>query len=127
LLDPADPEDPLLISFDMEGHTIVTPGCTDPWEIQRVKYSVERYYLDFPALMDKRKVLWNECWNRIQQYLKELNSYKETNSLIAKDQAKEKAKQIRAMLHEKEELSSVARACVIGTGDPRVVNLLQSM
>ncbi len=50
-----------------------------------------------------------------------------TNSLIAKELAKEKLKQIRAMVHEKEELSSVARACVIGTGDPRLVNILQNM
>jgi hypothetical protein len=42
LLDPADPDDPALISFNMLGHAIVPPELTDTWEIERAKYSIER-------------------------------------------------------------------------------------
>ena len=29
-------------------------------------------HLDFPPLMDKRKAVWTECWNSVQEDLKEL-------------------------------------------------------
>lgn len=127
LLDPADPDDPSLISFDFEGHAIPDPGLTDPWEAERVKYSVERYNLDFPPLMDKRKVIWNDCWTRIQQYLTELSNYQRLNSPVAFQLSKDKAREIRAMLCDDQELSSVARACLLSTGDSRVIGLLRTV
>lgn len=126
LLDPADPHDPSLLSFNVEGRAIPVAGCTDPWDIARVKYSVERYNLDFPALMDKRKLIWNECWTRIEQYRAELHNYHQTKSPVARQQAREKAEQIRAMIAEEVELSSVAKACIIGSGDPRIISLLNN-
>lgn len=127
LLDPADPDDPALLSFDLNGNAIPAPGITDDWDLERVGYSIERYNLnDYPPLVDQRKLVWTECWNAIQQYLAELEGYQRTRSPIARQQFKEKAQQIRTMLHPDREFSSVAHACLMGSGDPRVGGLLRS-
>jgi hypothetical protein len=127
LLDPIDEDDPGLLSFNMEGRAIPAAYLTDAWEIERVKYSVERYNLDFPPLMDKRKAVWAECWNRIQEYLKELATYRaDKTNVIARDRYKQALKHVRELMHEKREMSAVARACVLSSGDPRVTGILQS-
>ena len=57
LLDPIDKDDPVLLSYNVEGRAIPAALLTDAWEKARVKYSVERYNLDFPPLMDKRNAV----------------------------------------------------------------------
>ncbi|MEW6210939.1 MAG: hypothetical protein AB1631_21420 [Acidobacteriota bacterium] len=128
LLDPADEDDPNLLSFNVEGRAIPAPSIDDEWDKLRVTYSVKRLNLDFPPLMDKRKTVWNACWTRIQEYRDELAKYHASGgkNLIALNQFKEKARAIREMLRETEELSAVARACVLSAGDPRLAGLLQS-
>lgn len=127
LLDPADPDDPNLLSFDLEGKAIPAPDLNDEWDRKRVEYSVKRYNLDFGPLEAKRKIVWSNCWTHIQQYRQELQRLNDdaTNS-IARNQVKEKAKTIRDMLEADKEFSAVARACVLSSRDPRVVRLLQS-
>lgn len=126
LLDPIDDGDPNLISFNVVGRAIPAPGIDDAWDKERVTYSVERFNLDFPPLMEKRKVIWNECWQRIQSYKNELQHLKNNDNAIARTQAREALRCIREMIRPEKELSSVARACVLSTGDPRIVGLLQS-
>jgi len=99
----------------------------DDWEKLRVEYSIERYRLDFPQLADKRKATWAECWDRVQEYRKELVAYQaEKANAVARDRYKRAAKHVRAMIRENRELSAVARACIVGAGDPRVVGLLRT-
>lgn len=50
---PSDEDDPWLLSFNVEGRAIPAAHLTDEWEKARVEYSVERYNLDFPPLVDK--------------------------------------------------------------------------
>jgi len=127
LLDPIDEDDPALLSFNVEGRAIPGAHITDEWETTRVKYSVERYNLDFPPLMDKRKTMWAECWSRIQEYLKELATYHaDKTNVIARDRYKQALVSVRKMMREEQELSAVARACVLSSGDRRVLGLLQS-
>lgn len=127
LLDPVDEDDPNLLFFNFEGHAIAAPHVNDAWERTRVEYSVERYNLDFPPLMDKRKTIWAECWSRIEEYRRELGLYQmdPTNS-VARDRFKQAAKRVRAMIREEQELSAVARACVKSSGDERVTGFLTS-
>ena len=127
LLDPAHEDDPGLLSFNLEGRAIPNPHIHDEWEKLRVTYSVERYKLDFPALMNKRKVVWQDCWQHIQDYLDELGKYhKDKNNVIAKEAFRKKAGNIRKMLKADQECSAVARACLLSTGDERVKGLIQS-
>jgi hypothetical protein len=127
LLDPVDYDDPALLSFNLEGRAIAAAHVIDTWERDRVEYSVRRYNLDFPPLMDKRKALWAECWRRVQEYLKELATYHaDTTNAVAKDRYKQAARGVRALMSDEQELSAVARACVLSSGDPRLTGLLQS-
>ena len=126
LLDPSDPEDPNLLFFDFTGSAIPAPHVKNKWDEQRVKQSVQRCNLDFNPLVEKRKMVWNECWQLIEQYLQEAARCDDSDddNLIARNALKEKAKAIRKMTRISQELSSVARACVISTGDPRVIGFL---
>jgi hypothetical protein len=128
LLDPVNAYDSGLLSFNVEGRAIPAPGLDEKWEKVRVLYSIERFNLDFSPLMDKRKAVWHECWNRIQGYRQELATYHASGStnVIARNQFQEKAKDILEMTRAEKEFSAVARACVLSTGDPRVTCLLQS-
>jgi hypothetical protein len=111
----------------MEGRAIPAAHLTDTWEKARVEYSAERYNLDFPPLIDKRKAVWAECWNRVQEYLKELaTSHADKTNVIARDRSKQALKRVRELMHEQRELSAVARAYVLSPGDPRVTGILQS-
>jgi hypothetical protein len=84
-------------------------------------------HLDFPPLMDKRKAVWAECWNCVQEYLKELVLYHagKTN-IITRDRSKQAIKRVRELMHEDRELSAVPRACILSLGDLRVTGILQS-
>lgn len=128
LLDPVDDDDPNLLSFNVEGRAIPVPGINAGWDKERVEYSIERFNLDFPPLMEKRKTIWNECWQRIRSYRHELKLLSDSGGQnpIARSQVKESAKAIREMMRPEKELSSVVRACILSTGDPRLMGLLQS-
>ena len=127
LLDPADPNDPLLISFEMTGDVILSPGIDDEWEKVRVEYSIDRYNLNgYPPLVDKRKLVWSDCWNLIRQYQEELANYQSTKSQFAHEMFKEKIRRIRRMIGPEIEFSSVARSCIMSSGDRRIINIIQS-
>jgi uncharacterized protein (TIGR02646 family) len=127
LLDPADRDDPGLLSFTVDGTAIVAPGVTDDWETARVEYSIERLNLNFGPLADKRKSIWSDCWTQITEYLNELQLYHaDKSNLIAKAGYKQAAGRLRDMIKEERELSSVARACILFSGDKRVISVLQS-
>jgi hypothetical protein len=111
----------------MEGRAIPSPYIHDEWELQRVIYSIERYNLDFPPLMSKRKLVWQNCWQHIEVYLNELGNYqKDSSNAIAKAAFKQEAMNIRKLLTADQECSAVARACLLSAGDKRVQGLLQS-
>ncbi len=127
LLDPVDEDDPVLLFFDLEGHAVAAPHVDDEWEKIRVEYSVERYNLNFPPLMDKRRAVWAECWNRVEEYRRELNLWmRDPGNVIARDRFRQAARHLRAMIREDQELSAVARACMESAGDPRIDGLLRS-
>jgi uncharacterized protein (TIGR02646 family) len=127
LLDPADEDDPALLSFNAEGKAIPAADITDEWEKARVKYSVERYNLDFHALKVKRQAVWQECWRVASEYLKELKTYREdSTNLVAREGCKQAAKKMRKMMSAEQEMSAVARACILSCGDKRLLGLIQS-
>ena len=127
LLDPIDEDDPNLLSFNVNGDVIPVAGLVNAWALERVNFSIQRYKLDFPPLADKRKVIWNECWGRLQTYIHELALYeRDQTNPIARDKFKQAAKEVRQLMRADQELSAVARACVLSSGDDRVKGLLQS-
>jgi hypothetical protein len=127
LLDPADPDDPCLISFNAVGNAIIDSAVDDIWEQSRVNYSIERYRLNsYQPLVDKRKLVWNECGRLVNEYLNNLNMYKTNDSSVARESVRNCAKSIRSMLLPEKEFSTVARACLESFGDKRLSGLLRS-
>ena len=127
LLDPADEDDPSLLFFNFLGEAVPAPYVKGEWERYRVEYSVERYRLDFDPLVQKRRVVWSECWRAIEEYRTELQRYSEDpTKMVAKDRYKQAAQRLRKMIRDDVEMSSVARACIISAGDERLRGLLQS-
>jgi hypothetical protein len=127
LLDPADVDDPGLLGFDVEGRARAAPGVTNPWELERVAYSVTRLKLDYGPLEAKRKTVWAECWTRIETYLDELTKYhSDQQNAYAKAGFKQAMLDIRSMVEPDQELSAVARACVLAFPDKRVAGVLQT-
>lgn len=125
LLDPSDPDDPNLLSFNQEGEAIASPFIDDAWERHRAEVSIKRFKLDHDPLVQKRKIIWSECHSRISRYCQELATYKtDPANPIARHAIKEAAKQVRKLLAADEEFSAVARACVLFEGDERVKKLL---
>jgi len=125
LLDPSDPDDPNLLSFNQDGEAIASPFIDNDWERFRAETSIKRYKLDYDPLVQKRKILWGECYLRITKYRDELTTcHKDPTNPIARHAMKEAAKQVRELLVEDEEFSAVARACVSFSGDERVKKLL---
>jgi hypothetical protein len=126
LLDPADPRDPILISFNVEGRAIPSPAAATEWEKTRVMYSVQRCNLDFPALVNKRKTVWNDCWSAIQEYLKELDLHaKDPTNKIAKQGCSAAIIKLHNLIKTERELSEVAKACIRSSGDPRLLPILE--
>lgn len=127
LLDPADEDDPSLLFFSVTGDAIPAPYVDNAWERSRVEYSIDRYNLNFEALVIKRRQIWSECWRHIEDYRQELAAYsKDSSKLIARDRAKGAAREIRKMLREDQELSAVARACLLSANDSRLNAFLQT-
>lgn len=68
ILDPADPNDPKLMTFDEEGLPI--PSAPDnPIIRQRVEATIHFLHLDNPRLVQARKQKWRETLNWIDEYL----------------------------------------------------------
>lgn len=74
-----------------------------------------------------RRAVLIECCRRVQDYLPELGLYyADKTNMVAKDRYKQAARRVRELMREEQELSAVARACVLSAGDPRAQGLLQS-
>jgi len=51
--------------------------------------------------MDKRKAVWAECWNCVQEYLKELALYHaDKTNVIVRDRSKQASKRVCELMHE---------------------------
>ena len=129
LLDPADEEDPLLLSFNLEGTVIAAPTVSERWERERVDYSIRRLNLNYPPLSARRKTVWQECWRQIEAYRVEMQRVQHNagNSALARQAAKHSLAKIRQMLRDEAEFSATARACVLWSGEARLATLLQTI
>jgi hypothetical protein len=69
LLDPTDPRDPLLLTFNHLGHAGCSPAADTQWLQARVEFTVDRCYLNFPKLVDARRVVWENFDYLVNCYL----------------------------------------------------------
>ncbi len=109
LLDPIEQTDADLLAFDDSGDAIPIPGTVDPWQLQRVKVSIDKYKLnEHDALPGERRVIWKAMDRTIRAYFKAKNAYRPGINQAPRKTMKEKALKIREMTQKNAELSSVA-------------------
>jgi len=114
LLDPTDPVDPFLLTFDESGRP--KPAVTETeskWAYERVMITIDLLYLDFPLLVDERKRIWNKCLRLISQA--ENLMMRSPGATINAD-LKNILRELREMISAEAELSSTARACLLSSG-----------
>lgn len=108
LLDPTNPVDVSLLTFDKG---IPIPATTDDDEIDRVKQSIFYYHLDLDQLNTARKIVWDDCVAQIKDAKKNID-----NSLIAVKKAMVRKcfeELIKLVDSERKSYTSTAKACLM--------------
>lgn len=124
LLDPADADDVSLISFDLEGKVIPSPGVS-AWEEMRVKETIKRLKLnEHNDLAEARRKVWLAVSSEIDEYIKYKAKCRNGGNPAAKDRVKTHCVNIRNMTLASAELSSVARWCILFRNDPQLTRLV---
>jgi hypothetical protein len=115
ILDPTNPVDPPLLTFDETGYP--QPAVHEgSWGYDRAKVTIKLLYLDYPPLVDERKRIWTKCIlliNRAQRIMEELNK---SQSVTKKTELEQTLKKLIETTSEKAPLSSTARACLLSSG-----------
>ena len=124
LLDPTDADDVNLIAFDEEGKAIPAPGITG-WEVQRVEETIKRLKLnEHEALSQERRKIWQRMVSEIESYQRFKSRCGDGGNPAAKQMAKEHARRILEMVKDSEELSAVAKWCVLFRNDEKLSKLV---
>ncbi len=58
-LDPIEPDDPALLTFNEEGMIKPINPNEEDWEYKRAKYTIDNLNLNFGPLTEARKKIWN--------------------------------------------------------------------
>lgn len=124
LLDPTNPADPPLMTFDESG--FVQP-ITDEgtWQYDRVKKTVELLHLHYRPLVDGRKIIWTDCLLTIraaQNLMDSGNAFGSSKNTMLE----QTFLRLRQMVSPQAELSAVAKACLLSSGIGWARNLVLS-
>lgn len=113
LLDPTNPNDPPLLTFDETGYP--KPCAKEgTWDFERTKVTIKLLYLDYSTLVDERKKIWTRCTlllNEVQ------NLMEKEISVTRKARIKQIFLELKEMASPKSELSATARACLLSSGN----------
>ena len=123
LLDPTNPYDPLLLTFDETGSAV--PAAIDnTWDFKRAKVTIDILDLNYVSLAEARKQLWNYC-ERLMRKLDNLT--KEGDELISytmEAEITEIMDKLIELIKQDAVLSSTAMACLLQSGRMWAKNLV---
>lgn len=121
-LDPTNPHDITLLSFDEEGKAVPAPGISR-WEYIRVRRTVDRLKLtEHHILTEERRKVWQLVTRHISNYQEAL--VKSNSSLTSRERARNAAREIYNLTKSDAELSAVAKWCVLLKNDPKLSRLI---
>lgn len=124
LLDPIDIEDVQLLVFDEEGKAVAKADATE-WEQHRVVETVKRLKLnEHAALAEERRKVWAKVSYQIATYQQAKDRCRLADNAVAREKAKNAAKQVYEMTRTTAELSAVAKWCVLFRNDPELTRLV---
>jgi len=123
LLDPTDPDDVALLTFDETGQ----PGAMDApgsWTAQRVCVTINKLHLDYRPLVEARKKVWLKCRKLIDEG-EEIKAKLTTEPGPTRaEQFKEVSRIVREMTAPEAELSATARECVLKSNVPWAIRAI---
>lgn len=114
LLDPTNPHDPPLLTFDESGKAIPATRETT-WQYDRAIITIKLLHLNYVALTDERKKIWKKCSRLLNEaenimYLQRLNA-----SVTANVELNHIVDDLLEMISPSSELSSTACACLLNS------------
>lgn len=123
-LDPLDDEDYLLLSFDDNGRPVPSADL-EAQDIERVQFTIDKYFLDEEVLNRRRADTWLACRSLYNKYLNAMKVIKSSpnDKVSARAAAEADLKQLKAMLAENKEFSSVAKEALIKTGESIAIKI----
>lgn len=109
LLDPTNPVDVTLLSFDKG---IAVPATTDDDDIDRVLQTIFYYHLDLDQLNTARKIVWDDCFDQIKDAKDSIDNAITTAE--KKAMMKKCFKELRKLVDsERKPYTSTAKACLM--------------
>lgn len=115
LLDPTDPDDPSLLTFDETGKP-VPAADDDTWEYERASVTIDLLHLEYTPLVNERKKVWNKCIRLINEAQNKMREQAQRTSVTTKARIKHIFMELREMIASEAELSSVAQSCLLSSG-----------
>jgi uncharacterized protein (TIGR02646 family) len=115
LLDPTDPDDPSLMTFDETGLPIPAIG-NSPYVETRVQCTTKLLNLDSARLKEARTRRWRECRKRIYDLYEVIKMDSARIDFERRQRIKRIRNEIRDMTRPSEPYSATARACVRAHG-----------
>lgn len=129
LLDPTNPDDPILITFDESGKAI--PSETDGWNKERASVSIDLLHLNYYLLTDERKIVWQECRAYMLKAIKILDTLSKHDRNLNDDLEGQliddfdfMIEKIKKLISPEARLSSTAKACLMSSGYEWARNLV---
>lgn len=109
LLDPANEDDPLLLSFDETGDATALAD-SGAWDQQRVTESILRFKLNaHQPIVEARRDLWRRCREKLAECQ---NLMTQPATVSRRERIRAKLNELRAMVRPDSVLSSTARECL---------------
>jgi len=115
LLDPADPYDPLLLTFDETG--LPQPAAEEgSWQFERASVTAKVLFLDYPPMVDERKRIWIECRSLLAEIQRLIGLAPAAISANRNRDLKLAMERLQALVRSEAELAGTARACLLKSG-----------
>ncbi len=125
-LDPTSKEDVKLLNFDNVGKVIPSAIQDEAkWNYERAEYTIDKLDLNYPDLVEERKMKWQTITALIKK-VNELNkNYNDEPTTENKGKLGAKKDEIRKMLAPCEELTATTRACLRSSGQDWAYKILE--
>jgi len=114
--------DVLLLSFDDNGAPVAQEGIHQT-DIDRVEFTIEKYFLDERVLNKRRSQTWQTSRELYYSYLNTTQEANDKNSVALRSKAEEELRKLREMFLPQSEFSSVAKESLIKLGDAMAIKI----
>lgn len=128
LLDPSSREDVSLLGFRQDGIAVESvPEVFGKWEFDRANYTIETLDLNYPDLIESRRIKWMEITFLIGKVEKLINDNNNPPTATKRAKIKSEKDKIRKLLLPCAELTSTTRACLRATGRNWAFRILEEV